>query len=105
MRSSGRRRRSSVFAQGVVRKTSHDCTFVFEAFEPASGSESYRQLLRRWRRAKPDLAFVLIKDGHKLLRGREPLSHSKSLLGPRCSGRRWSRNDSGGAASEQISMR
>lgn len=76
---------SAVFAQGFIRKYHlNDCTFVFEAFElGARESDSYRQACLRAVETdpKPDLAFVIIKDVHKLLRGDEnPYLVSKSIF-------------------------
>lgn len=68
--------RSKRFAQGFVRKYHlNDCTFHFETFEPhrtsCSEADAYRQACLRALKVQPspDLAFVIIQEGHKDLSG------------------------------------
>lgn len=76
---------AKTFAQGFIRKYRlSDCTFHIEAFEPGPReSATYRQACLSAINAtpKPDLAFVIIKEEHKNLRGDEdPYLVAKSIF-------------------------
>lgn len=77
--------RAKTFTQGFVRKYHlNDCSFRFEAFDRGSReAASYRQacLQALHTGPKPDLAFVIIQDQHKLLHGDDnPYLVSKSAF-------------------------
>ncbi len=77
--------KAKTFAQGFVRKYHlYDCLFRFEAFDcgPREAT-SYRQACLQALRtgSRPDLAFVIIQDQHKLLHGDDnPYLVSKSAF-------------------------
>jgi hypothetical protein len=73
------------FAQGFVRKYHlNDCQFVFQAFDPGvQEGGAYRRACLRALDApsRPDLAFVIIRERHKLLTGDDnPYLVSKSVF-------------------------